>query len=215
MTLSVGCRAPSASELVARIAENLSQSVAEKANRRYTDPALLQEPNERGMSLSKSVKEDMKQLVREAVEELLDNEIEWDELVGSAATEPKRFIGSLQPSFENEYIEQMFKEHNGDLGEFLNKIGDGKGVLRRSGGISFATSAVSTPSGDLIYRIYASGGMWEIWNDKHASKVFQRIEQGLSVTGEMVAKSSLELRQLLEDWIDDGLLSVCIDKSSE
>ena len=41
MTLSVGCRAPSVSDLVSKLAENLSSSTDDSAVRRYADPDLL------------------------------------------------------------------------------------------------------------------------------------------------------------------------------
>lgn len=47
MTLSVGCRAPSVSDLVSRLAEHLSHSLEENSVRRYTDDDLLDNDSSR------------------------------------------------------------------------------------------------------------------------------------------------------------------------
>ena len=90
MTISVGSRAPSAAELVSRVAEAMLDSVAEPATRRYTDKNLLKEKTTKGPSLSKKVKDSMRNLVLGAVNNVLDDEVVFDELVGRLVTESKR-----------------------------------------------------------------------------------------------------------------------------
>jgi ribosomal protein L16 Arg81 hydroxylase len=79
MTLSVGCRAPSVSDLVSRLAENLALSIEDIAVRRYSDEDLLS----RGFStnflnghLTHEAKHKARQLVLESVNSMLEND-DW------------------------------------------------------------------------------------------------------------------------------------------
>ena len=133
MTLSVGCRAPSASELLVQVAEHVATSVSATATARLQDFHRLQpqqqhrhqqqqrisslqaeetaaasvssnptdtnttDNNDRtttllpGGSITHEDREQAKQLVRNAVEAVLEDPAVWDELLGTTVTEPIRF----------------------------------------------------------------------------------------------------------------------------
>jgi ribosomal protein L16 Arg81 hydroxylase len=111
MTLSVGCRAPSVSDLVSKLAENLSSSMDDPAVRRYADPDLLNgvaDPFDASSSTSSSTssssgtgtmspgeltsdaKERARRLVKDSLASLIDDDEWWDEFFGRYATEQVR-----------------------------------------------------------------------------------------------------------------------------
>ena len=113
MTLSVGCRAPSVSDLVSKLAENLSSSMDDSAVRRYADPDLLNgvaDPFDASSSSSSSsssgtgtmspgeltsdAKERARRLVKDSLASLIDDDEWWDEFFGRYATEQVRTVVS-------------------------------------------------------------------------------------------------------------------------
>jgi hypothetical protein len=120
-TLSVGCRAPSALELLLRVAELTSSSsssatlvsssagqgsrrnVLEAAAARYAEEDLSIAARDllgqaadaaAASTISHNVKEKMKGLVRDVVESVLGDDLLWDELVGRLVTaSPRQDIG--------------------------------------------------------------------------------------------------------------------------
>jgi 50S ribosomal protein L16 3-hydroxylase len=111
MTLSVGCRAPSVSDLVSKLAENLSSSMDDPAVRRYADPDLLNgvaDPFDASSTTSSSTssssgtgtmspgeltsdaKERARRLVKDSLASLIDDDEWWDEFFGRYATEQVR-----------------------------------------------------------------------------------------------------------------------------
>lgn len=167
MTLSVGCRAPSATELVSKVAEHLAQSMAPKAVRRYTDKDLLSmrsntddgtnddaaaAPTTAG-SITSQVKDDLKQMVLEAVEDILDNPLLWDEIVGDAVTVPKRPVETDDEAY-SEGDTSSARAH------VLAALQDGVGALIPTEGVSFATSQV-VQGQCTTSRIFADGQMFE------------------------------------------------------
>jgi ribosomal protein L16 Arg81 hydroxylase len=158
MTLSVGCRAPSASELVSRVAEHLSYSMSTSAGKRYTDKHhfLLSSSNSNNTaaSITPQLKKEMKRLVSEAVDEILDSKLLWDEIVGCLVTEPKRPIASYA-SFDDEDDESTSAHALAAAA-----LKDGRGALYRMEGVSFSTSILED-SDDIYYRVFAAGQKFE------------------------------------------------------
>jgi len=215
MTLSVGCRAPSAAELVARMAENMVDSVSETVVRRYTDTNLLSEPWNSGPSVTDAVKDSMKKLVLDAVRGLLDDTLVWDEIVGKLATEPKRLpYNALHPYDEiddDEYLEAWGET----LEDLLDRILIGQGALYRAEGISFATSQIQDNDGSLIDRLFACGEMFEVRDDPMAASVFERIEQGHALNSKNLAGIAPKVKEVLENLVAEGLLDASDDAEDE
>lgn len=220
MTLSVGCRAPSAAELVARVAETVQQSVRAAAVQRYTDDHLLNESdngNSAGSlgepSLSQSIKESMKDLVRNAVDDLLDDDLSWDALVGKITTEPIRYAENMVRHIDREN-ENYRKTWGETAKELLQNVvhRDDSALLVRSPGVSIATSRVKTEDGQLVDRIFAGGEMWDVKHDETVPDIFHLIERGETIDGDMLsaAQQSKSARLVLEDLVKEGVLRAMI-----
>jgi 50S ribosomal protein L16 3-hydroxylase len=216
MTLSVGCRAPSAGELLARAAQvAVESSDLACAVQRYHDSAdeLLDQFEKvdiaKGPSLTTSVKESMKELVLGAVKGILDDECQWDEVVGKITTESKRFSDSAVVAY-SEIVEQdeEYAEYWGETArEVLQRVvTSGQGVLRRTEGASFATSVVKNKESRRIDRLFASGEIFEIIEDSTASGIFEKIERGHSLRANELTSASNQLLQLLENLVEEGFL---------
>lgn len=210
MTLSVGCRAPSAAELLARVAQAGAESVKASAVQRYTDThpdeLVVNTSVRSGPSLTVRVKDSMKKLVRDAVQDLLDDDLEWDSLVGKLTTEPNRFSDAAVVPYD-EVEDPEFLQYWGETaGKAVQCVIDGQGVLRRSEGVSFATSSVQDNNGGTtINRLFASGEMFEI-KDATAAAFFERIERGQSLKQDELVGASDQLLELLESLVSEGFL---------
>jgi 50S ribosomal protein L16 3-hydroxylase len=224
MTLSVGCRAPSAAELLARAAQvAVESSDLACAVQRYTDDAheLLEEKADttasRGPSLTTSVKDSMKELALDAVKGILDDECQWDEVVGKITTESKRFSDNAVVAY-SEIVDQdqEYAEYWGETaGEALHRVvTSGQGVLRRTEGVSFATSVVKDKQGRTIDRLFAFGEMFEIKDDSTASAIFEKIERGHLLQANELADASNQLLELLESLVEEGFLYPTDDDES-
>ena len=206
MTLSVGCRAPSAAELVARVAESLQETAFE----RYTDVDLPHRKNtslERGPSITKKAKEDMKLLVLDTVSELLDDELAWDSLVGKVATEAQRYSDAIVCPYVMIDDEHFIKKWGSSPQEAMRRVMDGNGHIERTTGISFATSTV-TPgnSSKVLSRLHAHGETWQVVDDTKASTLFRRIERGRWLDADCLSGIGTELRIALESMIEGGFI---------
>ena len=185
MTLSVGCRAPSATELVSKVAEHLAYSTAPKAVKRYTDSGLLSKTSQdddamdvtnNDGSISSQVKHDLKQLVLDAVQDILDDPVLWDELVGATLTVPKRPVETYSNYDNEEFISRIDKDSNNDPQEHVRAaLQLGIGTLYPTEGVSFATSQVKS-DGYTYYRVYADGHKfeWSIASKDNKSSVSSR-----------------------------------------
>jgi len=217
MTLSVGCRAPSAADLLARVAETVQDSLDPSAVQRYTDDDLLSLGKSKTPSLTKSVKESMKELVRNAVENILRNESGWDSLVGTMTTQAVRYSENAVLSFDEEL------ERNGDTtwgkspAEVLQKVKKlgSKACLFRTPGVSFATSRVTNEEGLLVDRLFAGGEMYEVAHGEIVAKIFHLVEQGEKINGETVSSFGSEPTYILEDLITVGLLKAMHQDNGE
>jgi ribosomal protein L16 Arg81 hydroxylase len=223
MTLSVGCRAPSAGELLARAAQiAVESSDLACAVQRYTDnadalldhfvdddPSSLPLDIAKGPSLTASVKDSMKELVLNTVNGILDDECQWDEVVGKITTESKRFSDSAIVAY-SEIVEQdeEYADYWGETArEALHQVVTNKqGVLRRSEGVSLATSVVKDKQDRRIDRLFASGEMFEIIDDSTAPAIFEKIERGHSLRANDFTSASNQLLELLESLVEEGFL---------
>jgi ribosomal protein L16 Arg81 hydroxylase len=185
ITLSVGCRAPSAADLITKLSETIMLDTAatlslDLIHRRYTEE---EEEVENGVDtnkidntdpassyLSSAIKNKMKDLIFQAVQQALDdnndnNDNMLDRLIGKMVTEPNRFGGDLfsYPVPLDELDQKMRNKLGvlwGDAENTLNQVFDNKmGVLRRAEGVAFAWSCISEKdgSGPTTYRMYAHG----------------------------------------------------------
>ena len=224
MTLSVGCRAPSATELVSKVAEHLAYSTAPKAVRRYTDTDLLSTKTPpagadgdgviQAGSITSQVKYDLKRMVLEAVEDVLDNPVLWDEIVGSTVTTPKRPIETYSHFADGD-------NGNSDTADSPRThvhaaLQSGVGALYPTEGVSFATSLVRARA-STFSRVFADGHMfeWEIPKDddqcnawSHA--ILSAIDKRLPLDKKLMAGRSTQLSSqtvsALEKLIEQGFL---------
>ena len=208
MTISVGCRAPSASELVARVAEMVQETVQE----RFSDPYLLtverSQSSEFVPSISKENKEKMKQLVTDAVSHVLDNDDAWDLLVGGIVTEETRYSENTLFPFhlidDPDYLERWGNSPSSAVG----LVKEGQGFLERVAGISFATSTVTDAASpdQTTIRLHAHGEQWQIHDCAMADSVFGRIERGLLLDADCLAGISPMLEAILVSLVEKGFL---------
>ena len=153
MTLSVGCRAPSVSDLVSKLAERLSSSIDDSAVARYTDEDLLQGTIEKSSpgEITSDAKERTKHLVLDSLTSLLDDDEYWDEFIGRYATEQKRLRNNY-PIPLSEWADGI--EENAE--SIIQSVLVGECVLYQAEGIAFA---YSTSSG--LYRFFVNGEMYQ------------------------------------------------------
>ncbi|KAL3926326.1 MAG: hypothetical protein SGBAC_013520 [Bacillariaceae sp.] len=218
MTLSVGCRAPSASELLQRVAESISDSSA-LATARYTDiediASWTSDPsNKQGESqkdLSKKVKDKMKRLVLDLIEEQLEDDAVWDKLVGELVTESNRpsMDYPIPPS-------EMDDEWKADLGIWANSetalesVLGGNGVLRRAEGIAFAHSS-SEDNEKKSNILFAQGRSFPLNDNFDSASLFlDLIANGLPLSQQRLRDQGIQLseamKSLLLDLLEEGLL---------
>ena len=159
MTLSVGCRAPSVSDLVSRLAERLSNSVEDVAVKRYTDDDLLNDGSRENFSpgeITAKAKEDAKHLVLNALRNMMDDDSVWDEFFGRYVTEPKRL--------RNNYPIPLEDDDECD-GPTVEDVLNGCGMLYHAEGICFSYSEVKSQglseTATTIYRLFVNGEMWK------------------------------------------------------
>lgn len=208
ITLSVGCRAPSASDLLSRLAEKVSDSTSAAANERYTDFDLFTHNNK---ALSQSVKSRMKKLVVQAIEEVLETDEIWDDVVGRLITQPNRpRVGYPVPLSE---MEEEWKETLGlwsDADSTLEAIKNGKGALYRAEGVSFASSVTTTPSA-TVHRLFAQGRQFKIHdNSPSIALLLSRIANGPPLDQNAICElgigGSSRVIEFLKGLIEEGLL---------
>lgn len=220
MTLSVGCRAPSAAELLARVAETVQQSLHITAVKRYTDPNLIQwarqESHLNSPSLSSFIKDSMKELVQNAIEHVLEDEAVWDSLIGGITTETVRYSENPIQTFD------QYNQFNvGSLEEVTNEIlvmamrstrESGRHLfLTPRAGISFATSRIRNYDSILMDRIFANGRMWEVQHDETSVDIFRCIERGHALDEHTLSTlKSMATWNVLEELVHHGLLQVNI-----
>lgn len=208
MTLSVGCRAPSAVELFSKMSELLlSTSSIESAVKRYTDIDLFQQTNDKSLSIN--VKNKMKSLVMDLVEETLRDEAIWDDIVGRMATQPNRPIIDYPTPLS--LMDEGWKAELGiwaDAEKSLDTVLNGTGVLRRAEGISFAWSSRSDPPS---FTLYAQGRVFTIHNSPPTTALLlDCIANGPALNQNTIHDLGIEITQSVKDFIldllEEGLL---------
>jgi ribosomal protein L16 Arg81 hydroxylase len=173
MTLSVGCRAPSVSDLMSRLAENFSGSIEDYATRRYTDADLFENRNNnadstnsvRSGELTATAKQRARELVLDSLTTMLNDDDWWDAFFGRYATEPKRVRNNYPIPLADEKAEE--EEDDSDL--FLDakttveSVLNNHAVLYHAEGIAFAHSTVVSvkDSKKTKHRLFANGNMWQ------------------------------------------------------
>ena len=170
MTLSVGCRAPSVSDLVSKLAEKLSSSIEDSAVRRYADSDILS-----GTSVAQDVympgeithdaKDRAKTLVIDSLTSLMDNDEWWDEFFGTYVTEQKRVRNNYPIALE-EYVGEAYDgipDEWSDAQSIVQSVLAGQGVLYQAEGIAFAHSSFNPKDADgsIWHRIFVDGKMWQ------------------------------------------------------
>lgn len=185
MTLSVGCRAPSASDLVSKLAEKLSTSLEDYAVRRYTDEDLFSEMEyiDSPGKLTEKAKDRAKQLVLDSLSTMLNDEEIWDEFFGRYATEQKRVRNNYPIQLEdwaeeeNETIDGNEEEVDvwGNAKRAVKSVLNGEGVFYHAEGIAYAYSSFTSTKGATLHRLFANGDMWESRSelDSNESKMGQ------------------------------------------
>ncbi|KAL3791103.1 hypothetical protein HJC23_012088 [Cyclotella cryptica] len=175
MTLSVGCRAPSVSDLISRLAENLSSSIEENAVRRYVDEDLLD--GDAGVFspglLTETSKHQARQLVLDSLLAMLGDDVWWDEFFGKYATEQKRVrlnypvpLGDVGFE-ESEAANDIFANAEATIRSVL----DGQAVLYHAEGITFAYSTLpKNEVNQTVHRLFTNGEMWQSQSETSKTK---------------------------------------------
>ena len=179
MTLSVGCRAPSVSNLVSKLAERLSSSIDDCAVRRYADPDLL-----RGVDLDASsgttspgeltsdAKERARLLVKDSLVSLIDDDEWWDKFFGRYVTEQKCARNNYPIPLEDSSREEGGDDPNinttdddkwGDAQSMVRSVLVGTGVLYQAEGIAFAHSSIPSKLRPSVtnHRFFVNGKIWQ------------------------------------------------------
>lgn len=235
MTLSVGCRAPSVSDLVSKLAEHLSSSIEDYSVLRYTDSDMMKS-RKLGTSpgeLTVDAKESAKQLVMDSLTSIFNDDEWWDEFMGRYVTEQKRVRSSYPIPLDSLLVDgEEADEDNcdewADARSTVQSVVAGKGVLCQAEGISFAYSTVRPKrrDGGVYHRFFVNGEMWQSDSQSSDTKqislvqIFQivanhrKIDRSLLLLGldssndpdDQVGMLSQEAIAFLEDLVSIGVL---------
>lgn len=161
MTLSVGLRAPSAKELITRLTESISDMTDGNVVKRYRDPSLLNTRNV-DSQITPKVKNETKEMLKDALLSLVDDEHYFDQLLGRLLTESKRSRFNY-PVPLDEYDGGTRKQMGvwGNAKSSVETMLQGKGTLYAAEGITWAYSETKA-SGCNISRLFANGEVWEV-----------------------------------------------------
>jgi 50S ribosomal protein L16 3-hydroxylase len=210
-TLSVGCRAPSASELVSRAAQQMTESVQESAVRRYQDFELCKSPDANNLrasgDLTAQVKQEMKELALNAILDIMNDHKLWDQLVGEIVTQPNRPRDAYPVSLDELEEDGVW----GNAHTAVQSVLHGNGALFRAEGVSFAYSTLAVD--DLVhYRIFANGNLFQVVSapDVGIQSLVASIVDEPSLTGLIFSacgvKEMEKVVPLLEQLVGEGLL---------
>jgi len=216
MTLSVGCRAPSASEMISKLAQDMSMTLHGKAMERYQDVDLLQDDSHRQSQsytpwkITKEAQESAKHLIQEAFNELLEEDQMWEEWFGKFITEPKRvrpgYPIELTPPIPSISDPNALEEHEewieslgiwGNSKLTLDAVLNGHGYLIQAEGITFAMTERLE-----ILKVFVNGICWEIQNVKAPIEAI--------MSQRRISKETLENVELCEETLD--LLQDLVEK---
>ena len=162
MTLSVGCRAPSAKDMISRLAEVITNSVTGAAVERIRDDDLLEEVicNNSG-EITSLAKCRARHLVCKTFLEYLDDDDKWDEIFGQLVTEsPQRSrINYPVPLIDCDEAELGLW---GNARKAVNAVLKGHGVLYQAEGITFGYSLASGEKMKSAHRLFVNGESWDV-----------------------------------------------------
>lgn len=231
MTLSVGCRAPSVSDLISRIAENYTSSIDDNAVRRYTDEDLLMSSHGGSANngqLTNEAKQKARQLVLESLTALLEDDCWWDEFFGKYVTEQKRVRMNYPIPLDDQKDKDIYSDGvavkdsmlPGMEQDIIQSVLDGNTLLVHAEGIAFAYSfCPAKDSRYTIYRLFANGEMWQsiAQNDDPKTncmpRLFETIANNRRIDGELLhncigndKNHHLEAIPVLQDLVRKGLL---------
>jgi 50S ribosomal protein L16 3-hydroxylase len=219
MTLSVGCRAPSASELISRVAQQMTESLRDSAVRRYQDFELFSNlpdydryrrdvngSRTRG-DLTAQVKQQMKELALNAMHDIMNDDEVWDQLIGVIATQPNRPRDAYPMP-----LDEM--EENGIWGNShtaVQSVLSGNGALFRAEGVSFAYSILAVDD-QVHYRVFANGNLFQVVSapDAELQSLVASIVDEPCLTERIFTTCGLNAMEkivpLLERLVSEGLL---------
>ena len=199
MTLSVGLRAPSAKEMMTKMMDHVADAVDGNVLARYKDPNLLDNIGHRaGNDLNNEVKLKGKELVRNAMNAMLDDDLFFDEFFGKLVTESKRLRFDYPPSLED--LDSECKEELGKFGDAksaIEAVKNGDGVLYAAEGVAWAYSELD----GKICRLFIDGYMWEIELDSHDDSSTMNLIKRL-VDERQISQASLDTKSLSSKMID-------------
>jgi len=180
MTLSVGCRAPSVSDLMSKLAERLSSSIEDSAVHRYTDDDILKGVDIRTDApgeITDDAKESAKHLVIDSLTSIISDDAWWDEFFGRYVTEQKRVRNNYPIPLED-WDDDSDSEGEGlpnewsDAQSTIKSVLAGRGVLYQAEGIAFAYSSIPSKihRGRSSHRFYVNGEMWQSESESPGAK---------------------------------------------
>lgn len=225
VTLSIGCRAPSAADLLTRASEHVITQGAlhPTAVFRYNDAR--SESKGDSATLSMTTKEEMKLMARQALDAVLDDDDLWDTIVGRLTTEPLRYASASEILVPYNDENNEYRERWGATAQaaFDNvRAAGAAAALIRNPGISLATStlhgALLPPRTDddslplpppRLDRLWVGGQMWELPDCCEAASVFRTIERGDLLDGDTIQGVPERLQSLLCTLLSEGVLQVC------
>lgn len=217
VTLSVGCRAPSAADFVARVSEHiLTDGSLHPTAVQRVGASGGSERSRQDQTITEGTKQEMKAMVRRAIDAVLDDDDLWDSIIGGLTTEPLRDVSAddvLVPySEENEAYRDRWGTTSRDAVELVQNSG-AEAALIRNPGISLASTVLEFPTTEKdplqIDRLWACGRVYEIFDCAEASRVFRMIESGNLIDGNAITATPESLRNLLCNLVDDGVLQAC------
>ena len=196
MTLSVGQRAPSVSDMVSRLAEELTTSSEDAPTRRYTDEHLLDHGTNLDFLPGKLTAESLdsaRKLLMDELTSMLNDEEWFGDFYGRFVSEQKRL--------RDHYPLPLEVDEEGDSKSIVRQVLEGRGALYQAEGITFIYSRE---------RLYVNGMAWETVSDETAKIVenicnSRRVDRELLLIGESACLSSESLA-LLEELVMLGLL---------
>jgi hypothetical protein len=151
----------------------------------------------------------MKQMVLDAVQEVLDDDAQWDALVGRITTEPTRPREDYPISLEEtdpEWLEELGIW--GHPEKAIKAVLNGDGALFRAEGVSATFSIITGEP----YRIFMNGVMFEVGVPEEEKEELRILLTALvdapALTKETLTKLSHQgpVMELLENLVQRGLL---------
>ncbi len=164
MTLSVGLRAPSAKEMLAKMTEYVDNNIVDGAFlRRYTDVNLFNQnisPRYSVNEITREVKDNAKNIVKDAILGLLDDDQFFDDFFGKIVTETNRMRSNYPIPLDALHNNE---EELGDAEQYVKSMISCKAILYGTEGISWAYSIPEqSDQSRNVCRLYIDGKKWDI-----------------------------------------------------